>query len=134
LHFDVGFYMSPELDDALCKRYHRIFEVEKAGGDGSLACFGFECHDGWFNIIDTLCEQIQSYIDRRGCPQVLARQVKEKFGQLRFYHAYGDEVVSALVGFAEALSEKTCELCGSPAAQVSDKGWTRVRCSNHKLS
>lgn len=126
--------MSPELDDALCKRYHRIFEIKKSCDNTSLACFGFECQDGWFNIIDTLCEQIQSHIDHHGHPQVLARQVKEKFGQLRFYHTHGDEVVSALVGFAEALSEKTCELCGSPAAQVSDKGWTRVRCSNHKLS
>lgn len=45
---------------------------------------GFECDDGWFDIIDVLCERIQFLIDHNDRPQVVAQQVKEKFGTLRF--------------------------------------------------
>ena len=64
------------------------------------------------------------------CPQVVAAQVKEKFGGLRFYYDGGDGYVSGVVNFAEALSERTCEVCGNPGV-ARGPGWVSTRCDAH---
>ena len=47
-------------------------------------------------------------------PAVTIDQIKEKFGELRFYYSGGDEVIAGMVQFAEYLSSKTCEVSGEP--------------------
>lgn len=55
--------MSPELDENLCKKYPKIF-VNRYGDMRTTAmCWGFDCGDGWYNIIDALCANIQHRID-----------------------------------------------------------------------
>lgn len=93
-------------------------------------CRGFCCKDGWFDLIDTLCAQIQHHIDQTGAPQVVATQVKEKFGALRFYYDGGDSHIRSLVEMAVAKSKNTCEECGTPG-EVFDGGWVVTRCSSH---
>lgn len=93
---------------------------------------GFACGDGWFNIINLLCRNIQSHLDwKPDVPQVVAQQVKEKFGSLRFYYQGGDEYISGLVSMAEAMTEVTCEECGSPG-ETRSGGWIRVLCDKHE--
>lgn len=41
------------------------------------------CDDGWFPIIDTLCEALQWETDHAGAPQVVVAQVKSKLGSMR---------------------------------------------------
>ncbi|MBN2428345.1 MAG: hypothetical protein JXK94_08415 [Deltaproteobacteria bacterium] len=48
-------------------------------------CWGIDPGDGWYNLIDELCGFLQWQSTHNGYPQSIARQVKEKFGQLRFY-------------------------------------------------
>lgn len=62
--------------------------------------------------------------------QVVATQVKEKFGGLRFYYSGGDDEIDAYVTFAEVLSERTCDVCGAPGKQ-SGGGWIATRCDAH---
>ena len=62
------------------------------------------------------------------CPQVVASQVKEKFGSLRFYYDGGDEHISGIVRMAEAMSGSTCEDCGNVGQRISG-GWIRVLCN-----
>jgi hypothetical protein len=50
--------------------------------------------DGWFDLIDALCSQIDRAIELGAAP-VRVRQVKEKFGTLRFYCDGGGERVRA---------------------------------------
>ena len=64
------------------------------------------------------------------CPQVVAVQVKEKFGTLRFYYDGGDEYISGLVAMAESMSGCTCEECGAPGKQRSG-GWIQTLCDEH---
>jgi hypothetical protein len=61
------------------------------------------------------------------CPQVVAEQVKEKFGSLRFYVSGGDSFTDGVVQMAELMSEVTCEKCGHPG-KVGGKGWMSCRC------
>lgn len=64
-------------------------------------------------------------------PQVVATQVKEKFGTLRFYYYGGDEYISGAVHMAENMSGVTCEVCGSPG-KSNEGGWIKVRCEEHE--
>jgi hypothetical protein len=67
------------------------------------------------------------------CPQVVAVQVKEKFGELRFYYDGGDSTIDGMVQMAEAMSYVTCEECGSPGKSSRD-GWIRVLCDTHRAT
>ena len=55
--------MKQELDEALCAKYPKIFKYRHAPMTHTAMCWGFECGDGWYNIIDALCGNIQSHVD-----------------------------------------------------------------------
>ena len=60
---------------------------------------------------------------------IVATQVNEKFGTLRFYVDGGDEEVFRLIDAAEQESATVCELCGVPGMLVM-KEWCSTRCSS----
>lgn len=179
--------MSPEKDAELCKKYPKIFKDRYADVHTTAMCWGFECGDGWYNIIDKLCANIQGHIDWKRkerirnlrynralkaalegdtskllkyysfngqvpnwaservhedmlkhtyrnvtekIPQVVAEQVKEKFGGLRFYYRGGDEYINGMSTMAESMSYVTCEECGKPGKRNSG-GWIRTVCEEH---
>lgn len=64
-------------------------------------------------------------------PQVVASQVKEKFGTLRFYHSGGDDAIAGMIRMAEEMSGTTCEECGKPGT-TTQGGWIRTLCKTHK--
>lgn len=130
--------MSPELDEKLCKKYPKIFKNRDGSIMETCMTWGFECGDGWFNIIDILCKRIQDHIDWKSADlseenkeslQVIADQVKEKFGTLRFYYHGGDEAIEGMVSMAEGMSHVTCENCGLPGSSRRG-GWVRILCDN----
>ena len=89
------------------------------------------CGDGWFPIVTMLCRNIQSYLDwKPEVQQVVVAQMKEKFGELRFYYDGGDDYIRGLVAMAEAVSEITCEECGRPGV-LRQGGWLKVLCDEH---
>ena len=99
--------MRDELDNALCVKYPKIFAQRNMDMTETCMCWGFCCGDGWYQILDSLCGQIQHHIDWKqeqkekygrgdGCKQVVAVQVKEKFGGLRFYYNGGDDVIDGM--------------------------------------
>ena len=115
--------MNPTLDQALCTKYPKILS--------SLRYGSIECGDGWYDLIDTLCLLIQSYIDTHDqMPQVVALQVKEKFGGLRFYCDGGNEYINGMIRLAEELSYHICDECGNKGESNTD-GWIATRCPNH---
>ena len=141
-------HMTPEKDKYLCEKYPKIFRDRNASMRQTAMCWGFECGDGWFDLIDTLCSQIQYHIDwklegqkvaiKRGEValedaiteeqlQVVASQVKEKFAGLRFYIYGGDEEIRGMIKMAESMSYKICEECGN-AGKVRKCGWWRTLC------
>ena len=52
--------MRKELDEALCAKYPLIFKDRNADMRTTAMCWGLECGDGWYNIIDTLCGLLTS--------------------------------------------------------------------------
>ena len=64
--------------------------------------------------------------------QVIAAQVKEKFGALRFYYDGGDEYIRGAVTMAEFMSTVTCEDCGKPGSKSNKSNWIKTVCDEHK--
>ena len=127
--------MNDTLDKLLVQKYPKIFQNRYLPPKESCMFWGFEHGDGWFHIIDSLCFNIQNYIDLKKdiVPQVVARQVKEKFGTLRFYYDGGDDVIDGMVSIAETFSSVICEDCGAPGKLVeSNTGWLHTACEEHK--
>ena len=138
--------MSPKLELQLKEKYPKI--LKDMYGDMMKTCmhFGIETGDGWYNLLDGLLHNIQRYCDKpERNVQLVAAQIKTKFGDLRFYfdlHSkYGDgfEYVSnesdynvfyALINYAEDLSAVTCEICGNKA-KTFHMGWHGTYCEHH---
>jgi hypothetical protein len=118
--------MKTELQNKLFDKYPKIFAQKDLGIDTG---------DGWYDILDTLCGQIQNHLkhnlrkdqDPTGV-NVEAVQVKQKFGGLRFYYNGGDEFIQGLTSMAEAISNRTCEECGSPATTGTLSHYTKTQC------
>lgn len=146
--------MKKELDEALCSKYPKIFKDRHGDMKETLMCWGFECGDGWYKILDSLCGQIQHHIDwshknkefdlkwnrehpdeprevREPVTQVVAVQIKEKFGGLRFYYDGGDDQIFGMVRMAESWAANTCEECGESGTMRSG-GWIRTLCDKHE--
>jgi hypothetical protein len=127
--------MKQELDELLCARYPKLMANRHKTMQETCMYWGFECGDGWFDILDKLMANIQKHIDlkeRQGLsvPQVTVDQVKEKFGTLSFYYTGGDEYISGLVSMASSMSGVTCEACGKPGKQTGGS-WIKTRCEEH---
>ena len=127
--------MKQELDKLLCERYPKMMVNREKSMMETCMCWGFECGDGWFNILDQLMGNIQHHIDWKNkkeevVVQVTLDQVKEKFGTLRFYYTGGDDIIDGMVRMAESMSGVTCEECGNPGKRIGG-GWVTTLCEEH---
>ena len=55
--------MKQELDKLLCEKYPKMMVNRNKNMQETCMCWGFECGDGWFNILNQLMSQIQHHID-----------------------------------------------------------------------
>jgi len=170
--------MNAELEIKLLEKYPKIFKNRNASPSESPMCWGLEVGDGWYELLDILCEALtytfttsievteedgerlgvepylfqnkKSYFFKVEPPQVVADQVKEKFGTLRFYYhleydpaniqlvetgkypnlveinkRYSD-YLDGTVHFAEIASSRTCEITGAEGKIHSRRGWLKV--------
>lgn len=78
----------------ILEKYPKIFKDRNKPMTETCMCWGLEVPDAWLLIIDDLCDAMTNctyavYNSQFGAaiefPQVVAEQVKSKFGQLRFY-------------------------------------------------
>lgn len=118
-------------EDLLCQRYPAIFKHRnKATADATMP-WRVMCGDGWFDLLDTLCSQLQFATDRNGAPQVVAVQVKEKFGTLSFYCMDASDAQRGMIAMAAAMSARLCERCGRAGKTLVDNCLWQTRCPDH---
>ena len=137
--------MKQELDKLLCEKYPKMMVNRNKPMQETCMCWGFECGDGWFNVLDQLMGNIQHHIDwnnknfekgytqYKQVPQVTLDQIKEKFGTLRFYYTGGDDVIDGMVRMAESMSGVTCEECGN-SGTTGGQGWLVTLCETHRTA
>lgn len=169
--------------ESLIDEFPLLLKQEKESLE-PFALFGFECRDGWYNIIHSALLTISSVYNQKRCNVIYLKstvddsekfiknkrtwykgdatdeelaadqlamynraleelkeaedslprftQIKEKFGTLRMYYEGGDDTTSAIVSFAENMSETTCEVCGD-VGQVYGGGWISTLCRKHAV-
>lgn len=125
--------MSPELEKKLVEKYPSLFRDRERPPTESLMCFGCECEDGWYDIIDRLCDNLNRHAENDWKYEEPLRftQIKEKFGGLRAYTAGSDDYVDGTVDMAESLSYRTCEVCGDRARIKNSGMWLKTLCERH---
>ena len=113
--------MDSKLEQKLIKDFPRLYA--DCYGDPRQTCmaFGFECGDGWFDLIYELSKQLEGH--------TVAAQVKEKFGGLRFYITTATDEIHEIIDKAEQDSYTICERCGKSGTLRTD-GWHVTLCDD----
>ncbi|WP_374088054.1 hypothetical protein [Methylomicrobium lacus] len=93
----------------------------------TLMCWGFSCGNGWYELIHSISVLLSNHT-----PDIRAVQVKEKYGELRFYLDRDDDYTDGVVGMAEYISSHTCSACGSPGQEYDREDWIITSCEEHK--
>ena len=91
-------------------------------------CWGFECGDGWYDLIYDLSKEIQDTTNASGLQQPEAVQVKQKYGGLCFYVDKATKEVYDVIDKYENKSYKVCEVCGEPGV-LRQGGWMMTLCN-----
>lgn len=120
--------MKPELEKQLMEKYPSFF-VDMYGHP-MLTCLAWGCEtgDGWYNLIDEVCQKIKALPNLE--PTFRFAQIKEKFGYLRINFSgteKWDEIYDIL-NDAEIRSGKICEFCGSTENVTTKGGWIKTLC------
>lgn len=121
--------MNNELSLKLFEDFPILYQQKVLSPQHSLMCFGFSCGDGWYSLIRELSEKIEGYNGKNPDSPIVAVQVKEKFGALRFYVDHSSGEVETWIREAEAESSMTCERCGEPG-KLRGNGWLRTLCDD----
>ena len=128
-------------------RFPILFQDGKKDMTQTCMCWGIECPIGWFHIIEQLCTILEFYnmeFTKNYSIAIVADQVKEKFGTLRFYYTvrnvdkngmaladvqeltpeeenkiriakdHLDMLAEQIINEAEELTYNTCARCGVP--------------------
>lgn len=117
-------------------RYNRALKSALAGDKSGLLkhfSYGGKITDYTVETVEKEIARATYRIPVEVISQVVAEQVKEKFGGLRFYYRGGDEYIHGLAAMAESMSYATCEECGNPGSPNSG-GWISTRCAAHRPS
>lgn len=85
---------------------------------------------GWADLV------CRCYLELKGLdPDIQIRQIKEKFGGLRFYafpsEGASPDVADAIrrcIGFYERMSFMVCDECGTTKGVTTEGGWVRSMC------
>jgi hypothetical protein len=130
--------MKKELELELVKKYPKI--LRDYGGDPMQTClsWGFEFDDGWNTLISKCLEKLQYFCDlcsKDGKEvQVVANQVKEKYGTLSFYYS-GEggsriewDIIDDIITETERRSAQVCEVSGEYGCLCSKGGWYKTLC------
>ena len=97
-----------------------------------LMAFGFECGDGWLQILEELFAKIDEIVKRDKLEYFQVVQVKEKFGGLRVYVHGGNKEISNLITEAEKKADKICEVCGFAGETHEIDNWYTTLCDRCK--
>lgn len=103
--------MNKDLTKKLIERFPYIQNEDNIGLQWGT---GIDCNDGWFKLLYELLDKIENVYKRnnRNIDDFTATQIKEKYGELRFYASSDIPEVNTLIDEYENLSESVCEDCG----------------------
>jgi len=123
--------MNNELEKKLVDDFPELF-IHIDNPRASLMGFGCGCDDGWFGLVYNLTKDIYDEAKKTGVlcnDDFYVVQIKEKFGQLRYYITYGNDEIFKLIEEAERVSATICEWCGEEG-KIRNNSWIRTLCDD----
>jgi hypothetical protein len=102
------------LEDPLYSTYASLFRQKDLSATESGMGRGIECSDGWYAILDGLCDAMSVHGRQAGHPLIEIVQVKQKMAELRIYIDGRYDWCSGAIDFACRLSHHVCEETGRP--------------------
>lgn len=89
-----------------------------------------EMPDGWRKAFgEMMCEEIyNALVECGGLDDYRIEQIKEKFGQLRWYSYPAYKEVERIIDKYSVLSENICIVCGKPDVPMTHNGWDSPYC------
>lgn len=106
--------MRKSLEDALYATYASLFRQKDLPATESGMGRGIECSDGWYALLEGLCDAMSVHGRQTGHPLIEIVQVKQKMAGLRIYTNYRCDWCSGAIDFACRLSGHVCEETGRP--------------------
>lgn len=106
----------------ITRRYPRLF----AGHSPDL---GISFGVGWSGVIDLLFLRLNFILEEAPEAKFEVIQIKEKFGELRFYYEISNTnesvkiAISEAVALATSASRNCCDKCSARGKMVSERGW-----------
>ena len=107
--------MKIELQRYLKKKFPELYPAD----------LSFDCNDGWFRTLLWLSRYLQMYITQQNemaksnpqyylpVKQIVAKQIKQKFGTLRFYSDGGNQHTQTVIDYVQFISGYICEQTGT---------------------
>lgn len=100
--------------------------------------FYFYVGKGWHSVIHDLCAKIEDLNNKKYKEDpIVVEQIKEKFGELRFYTNRTPVDVEVLISEANNKCSILCEECGDSGERMKINGWFKVlceKCKNKRIS
>ena len=129
--------MKKELEEKLVRDYPEILQEYHLTPFESCMGRGFECGDGWYNLIDECCDQIRAFAEEDKI-NIIFEQVKEKLGRLTIYvKVEGDKEQKKIAyQIADAFAVKSQYVCDECGREFEDKitenidGWISATCED----
>ena len=92
-HKYYGIPNDAKYGESFMSRFPILFQHRKLSMQETCMCWGIEAPLGWYHILEQLCTVLEfhnlEFKDKYGIA-IVADQVKEKFGTLRFYYTVMD--------------------------------------------
>lgn len=127
--------MSPGNTQKLFDAFPQLYRGRNKPQESSMH-WGFECGDGWFDLLLKLSQAIEDEAKKivigpmsEAWPEAL--QVKQKFGSLRFHLENATPAMERLIEEASKASTQTCQVCGAQARIFQHPRSPKVLCNNH---
>ena len=146
-HKYYGIPKDAKYGELFMSRFPILFQLRKLSMMETTMVWGIECPLGWYHILEQLCTVLEFYnleFTKNHRIAIVADQVKEKFGTLRFYFTirevdenglvinntdklpqdkenqlciakdYLEMLAQEAIDEAENMTENTCAECGVP--------------------
>ena len=112
--------MKQELDKLLCEKYPKMMVNRNKGMHETCMCWGFECGDGWYNILNQLMGNIQHHIDWREKQRKWAMEYNEMAAQAKAGNFDLFEEANKSLTNEEYKNERLAEIVAGDFRQVPD--------------
>jgi hypothetical protein len=106
--------LNQNLTEQLYQEFPSLYRGRNKTMYESGMCWGFQCGDGWFQILYDLSQKLSDYLIQHPAVDFEVTQVKSKLSFLHVGLSFHNTDLRKLIDLACQQAQITCELTGKP--------------------